>query len=335
LVIDGETYYSRAGGTATDVQTTSALNVDNSELHAILNLDIISAEDLKAGLYDYAAVSRFLVNYADLTMGRYQQQDGTLGQVTIDRQTFVAELRGRMQALQQTFGRTITPTCPYILGDADCTVDLGAGESPQTFTVSGQLDSVSSDGLTLFDSARTEPGPSGSIAISAITNANPAVVTLASAVTQSNGEAITLSGITTPPRLNGTWTIQNKGGSSFEINTDTTSDAAYTGSGMATPLGSESGFFDYGLITITGEVDSPTTSKNIGLSREVKSYVPGQWTLQEPFPYPLSGTEFYTMIAGCDKTFPTCRIKFDNVLNFGGFPFVPGQDSLMERGQAQ
>jgi len=30
--------------------------------------------------------------------------------------------------------------------------------------------------------------------------------------------------------------------------------------------------------------------------------------------------------AGCDKRFPTCRHKFDNRLNFQGFPDIPGDD---------
>lgn len=33
--------------------------------------------------------------------------------------------------------------------------------------------------------------------------------------------------------------------------------------------------------------------------------------------------------AGCDKRFVTCRLKFDNQLNFRGFPHVPGADWLM------
>jgi len=30
--------------------------------------------------------------------------------------------------------------------------------------------------------------------------------------------------------------------------------------------------------------------------------------------------------AGCDKGAATCREKFDNILNFGGFPHMPGED---------
>ena len=33
--------------------------------------------------------------------------------------------------------------------------------------------------------------------------------------------------------------------------------------------------------------------------------------------------------AGCDKSLATCRLKFANVLNFQGFPSIPGEDWLM------
>ena len=34
----------------------------------------------------------------------------------------------------------------------------------------------------------------------------------------------------------------------------------------------------------------------------------------------------FTVTAGCDKSFRTCRAKFDNAANFRGFPHVPGVD---------
>ena len=36
-----------------------------------------------------------------------------------------------------------------------------------------------------------------------------------------------------------------------------------------------------------------------------------------------------TLVPGCDKRFATCRDKFANVLNFRGFPDIPGDDWLM------
>jgi uncharacterized phage protein (TIGR02218 family) len=33
--------------------------------------------------------------------------------------------------------------------------------------------------------------------------------------------------------------------------------------------------------------------------------------------------------AGCDKKLSTCREKFDNILNFLGFPHIPGEDWMI------
>lgn len=37
----------------------------------------------------------------------------------------------------------------------------------------------------------------------------------------------------------------------------------------------------------------------------------------------------FTVTAGCDKRFDTCRAKFANVLNFRGFPHMPGNDAVV------
>jgi uncharacterized phage protein (TIGR02218 family) len=34
----------------------------------------------------------------------------------------------------------------------------------------------------------------------------------------------------------------------------------------------------------------------------------------------------FTITAGCDKHFKTCKAKFDNSVNFRGFPHVPEID---------
>ena len=36
-----------------------------------------------------------------------------------------------------------------------------------------------------------------------------------------------------------------------------------------------------------------------------------------------------TLFAGCDKRLSTCRARFDNVLNFRGFPYLPGDDAMI------
>jgi len=336
ITFDSIDYLASAGGTETDVQTTAALSVDNVSQKGILNLDSITDDDLHAGLYDNAAISLFAVNYKDLTQGAYSLRDGKIGQVSTERDEFVAELRGMMEALQRQFGGLYLPMCPYNLGDfpfpapgrGRCTKDLTA------FTVTGMLDSVSADQVTLFDSARTEPGPAGGVAITGITNANPCVVTTATPLGLPDFSTVTMSGIVGPALLNAVTVIRNPSGNTFELAIDTSSTTdypPYSGGGIVTPLGADSGWFDYGLFTVTSGPNSGTGRGRM----EIKSYTPGQIVLQQPFFYPLLGTETYTAIAGCNKTAAVCKAKFDNLLNFGGFPFVPGQDKIIQVAQPQ
>ena len=318
-----QTYYSTSGGALTNIESTSSLSVDNAELR--LNFDAITAADLAAGLWDGATYSFFLVNPDDLTMGYLRELDGSLGRVTINRLQFQAELRSLFQHLQQSIGRLITPTCTWLLGDANCTKDLTA------FTVTGTLDSVSADQLTLKDAARAEAGPSGGVTVTGISNADPCVITCATSHGMSHGMSGYLSGPDGPVALNGPVTVLNPTGLTFEIDintTDTSDYPAFSSNWTFTPQGSESGYFDDGIITIT-------SGANAGISRRVKAYVPGQWTLQEEFPNALAGTETYSMVAGCDKTATTCRVKFSNLANFGGFPFVPGTDQIVQVGRSQ
>lgn len=45
----------------------------------------------------------------------------------------------------------------------------------------------------------------------------------------------------------------------------------------------------------------------------------------DPLGSVMSGVSF-VITAGCDKSYETCRDRFDNLLNFRGFPFVPGEN---------
>ncbi|MEI4469839.1 DUF2163 domain-containing protein [Frigidibacter sp. MR17.24] len=44
---------------------------------------------------------------------------------------------------------------------------------------------------------------------------------------------------------------------------------------------------------------------------------------------PLVAGDVVRVTAGCDKLAETCRVKFGNMLNFRGFPTIPGEDWLM------
>lgn len=69
---------------------------------------------------------------------------------------------------------------------------------------------------------------------------------------------------------------------------------------------------------------------NAGLEGHVKSHVTGAdvtaielWLAP---PVAAQPGDTFEVTAGCDKTAATCREKFDNILNFRGFPHMPGDD---------
>ncbi|MEM7176580.1 MAG: DUF2163 domain-containing protein [Pseudomonadota bacterium] len=73
-----------------------------------------------------------------------------------------------------------------------------------------------------------------------------------------------------------------------------------------------------------------TSGANQGVVSEVKNHLSndGIATLDlwlEP-PEAIQPGDQFVVVAGCDKRAETCRVKFDNILNFGGFPHMPGDD---------
>lgn len=91
----------------------------------------------------------------------------------------------------------------------------------------------------------------------------------------------------------------------------------------ASGLGQAPGFFDAGKVTWT-------SGDNVGLSMEVRAHTGGgAIELQEPMPYPIEASDQFTIWAGCLKrATEDCAAKFSNIINFRGFPFVPGQDQM-------
>ena len=79
-----------------------------------------------------------------------------------------------------------------------------------------------------------------------------------------------------------------------------------------------------------------TSGPNAGLKAlEIKSFAGGVITTFEPFYYlPVVGNS-YTMVRGCRKRLSDCqsRVGGSNVVNFGGFPWVPTSSTYAKVGQ--
>ena len=134
LTVDGLDYDSIAGFTPTAVESKSNMSVDNLEVEGQTFPSKITESDLLAGMYDYAEIEIFVVNYEDLSQGRLVVKRGRLGEVTINQQMFTAEVRGLTQHLSQTIGEVYSPSCRAVLGDARCKRSLASFTVTTTVT---------------------------------------------------------------------------------------------------------------------------------------------------------------------------------------------------------
>lgn len=234
LDFEGVTYLPSTGYVPSAIETTAKLNVDNLEVTAILDSTGIDDADVLAGLWDMARVEIFQVNYMDLTMGRLLLRKGWIGNIQLNKNTFVAELRGMMQPLQQSIGRVTTATCNAVLGDTRCKVNMASYSYPGLVTSSQNTNRLFSDSTIV----------------------------------------------------------------------------------------AASGYFNEGVVEWTGGLNS-------GYVMEVKYQVLTDIELQQPMPYVIQAGDTYIIKAGCDKLVSTCNTKFNNVVNFRGFPHIPGNDMMV------
>ncbi len=69
-----------------------------------------------------------------------------------------------------------------------------------------------------------------------------------------------------------------------------------------------------------------TSGGNNGLEVEVKFFTNRTVRLVRRMPYQINVADAFSIVAGCDKIFDTCKNRFNNVINFRGEIYVPGDD---------
>jgi uncharacterized phage protein (TIGR02218 family) len=148
LVIDSITYRAASGmlGSASASQGLTAQSVDIS---GIISDDSITEEDILAGRYDFAEVTLFLVNHADLTHGSLWITQGVMGEIRHSKHQFITELQGIRIKCLRSIGSLYSPTCRAQFGDSRCGMNLSLHQ------VTGSISSVTSRSL-FQDSGRTE-----------------------------------------------------------------------------------------------------------------------------------------------------------------------------------
>ena len=118
------TYDAETGFTRTSIVNTSKLSVDNMDIESILDSAGVLEKEVRAGLWDFAQIEVYMVNWEDKTQGVMQLRRGYLGEVSLRDEIYFAELRGLVQLLQQVDGDVYTPNCRADFGDSECGFDL-------------------------------------------------------------------------------------------------------------------------------------------------------------------------------------------------------------------
>ena len=114
-------------------------------------------------------------------------------------------------------------------------------------------------------------------------------------------------------------------GAAFSYQTALIVDAQ--GSGLVVPDGGfAEGWFAQGLCRV---VSGAGEGLQAAIRDDVLSDGQRRLTLWTPVAARLQAGDSVILTAGCDKTAATCRGKFDNLLNFQGFPDMPGEDWLV------
>lgn len=123
ITFEGTTFEAAAGFSASEINESVGLGVDNLEVSGALSSHKLAETDLAAGFYDDAAVEIFRVDWAE-PENRILVRTGSLGEVSRAGTIFKAEVRGLAHYLQQPKGRLYQYTCDADVGDSRCKIDL-------------------------------------------------------------------------------------------------------------------------------------------------------------------------------------------------------------------
>jgi uncharacterized phage protein (TIGR02218 family) len=80
--------------------------------------------------------------------------------------------------------------------------------------------------------------------------------------------------------------------------------------------GSTANIYNQGTITFE-------SGANVGVSRTVRQSTTAGLTLSRPLDYLPTAGDSFVVYKGCDKTMATCQSRFNNLVHFRVYPFVP------------
>ena len=135
LQVDGVTCTASSGLSAGAIDRKTGLSVDNAEVQGALTHDMIRPEDIRAGRWDAAEITCYLVDWSTPENLEILFR-GNLGEISWGDGAFSTELRGLSERLNEVQGRVFQSRCDAVLGDSRCGKGLGPLFAVETNVVS-------------------------------------------------------------------------------------------------------------------------------------------------------------------------------------------------------
>lgn len=312
VVVDDNTYLASVGYTRSAISANSDLSTDNLEIQGMFDDSTITNEDLQAGLFDFADVFLFIVNWADVSMGSGALRRGNLGDISgLPSGIFMTQLNGLVAVLNHNVGDIYQPTCRSDVGDSKCMVPI----QPQQWSASR---GVGTDATQLGNYVRQLAFTTNAEAIAIFVCTTPGTTG-----TSEPSWDYTVGGTT----ADGTavWTSMTPW---MVLATVTTVVDQQNFKISYTEPRALDGWFTNGEVTFL-------TGNNAGRSLEIKAWVNATAlvTLFLPFQGTIQVGDTMTIYPGCDKTnfgANGCKNKFNNIINRQAEDFVPGTAYLIQ-----
>ncbi len=127
----------------TNAQYKDNLSVTNMNLDGIINSDHFSKDDIRAGKFSNAELYYFVLNWGDISDGIIKMNRFFIGNISLKKGVYIAELKGLEQKLNKNFLSIFTAECRAHFGvsSTGCKFDL------DTVKEEGEIDSVTNNRL--------------------------------------------------------------------------------------------------------------------------------------------------------------------------------------------
>lgn len=124
LLVDDIAHEPSPGIVPAAITQSLGLDAHSAEVAGALSTQALESADLALGRWDGARARLTAVDWRDTTSAGIELLGGELGSISIDGDSFAADLRGTAQKLDAPVCPSTSPECRAHFGDKQCGVDL-------------------------------------------------------------------------------------------------------------------------------------------------------------------------------------------------------------------